>query len=211
MNLNDAKSVSVNRKRATRVGRGRGSGCGKTSGRGMNGASSRSGWGGHIMREGGQMPLARRLPKKGFNNANFRIRYEVVNVEKLAGAAGDGEVTPDTLKSAGIIKRSARWVKVLGKGDVEGALKVSAHHFSKGAREKIEKAGGAVTVLAGRHGRSAEPSTGERHAAVEAVRTVKVDAHRAAEAGKPKKKVEKKRIIKGGGKKQAGGKKGGKK
>jgi large subunit ribosomal protein L15 len=180
MNLNDAKSVSVNRKRSFRVGRGRGSGWGKTSRRGQKGASSRAGWGGGIMREGGQMSLVRRLPKKGFNNSIFRVRYEVVNLDRLSLAATGGEVTPDSLKEAGLIKRSARWVKVLGNGEVGAALHVSAHHFSKGAREKIEKAGGSVTVLAGRHGRAAEPSKGERHAALAAARTVKLVAARAA-------------------------------
>ena len=186
MNLNDVKSVSVNRKRSFRVGRGRGSGWGKTSRRGQKGASSRAGWGGGIMREGGQMSLVRRLPKKGFNNANFRIRYEVVNVETIAAAARGGAVTPDSLKAAGIIKRSARWVKVLGKGEITGAFAVSAHHFSKGAREKIEKAGGSVTVLAGRHGRTAATSKGERHAARSAARSAKILVERAAGAVKAK-------------------------
>ncbi len=180
MNLNDAKSVSVNRKRSFRVGRGRGSGWGKTSRRGQKGASSRAGWGGGIMREGGQMSLVRRLPKKGFNNSIFRVRYEVVNLDRLSLAAIGGAVTPDSLKEAGLIKRSARWVKVLGNGEAGAALNVSAHHFSRGAREKIEKAGGSVTVLAGRHGRAAEPSKGERHAALAAARTVKLVAARAA-------------------------------
>jgi large subunit ribosomal protein L15 len=166
MNLNDVKSVPVDRKRSFRVGRGRGSGWGKTSRRGQKGASSRSGWGGGIMREGGQMPLVRRLPKKGFGNSEFRIAYEVVNVERLAAVAVNGAVDPDVLKAAGLIKKSARWVKVLGDGEPGAALKVSAHHFSRGAREKIEKAGGAVTVLPGRHGKLAPASTGERHAAL---------------------------------------------
>jgi large subunit ribosomal protein L15 len=171
MNLNDAKSVPTPRKRSFRVGRGRGSGWGKTSRRGQKGASSRTGWGGGIMREGGQMPLARRIPKKGFNNYEFRVSYEVVNVDRLAGAAKDGAITPDILKDAHLIKRSARWIKVLGNGEPGAALKVSAHHFSRGAREKIEKAGGTVTVLPGRGGRVAPASPGERHAAAAADRT----------------------------------------
>ena len=92
MNLNDAKSVPVNRRRKSRVGRGRGSGWGKTSRRGQKGASSRTGWGGGLFREGGQMPLARRVPKKGFNNHNFRVNYEVVNVERLASVAKDAHI-----------------------------------------------------------------------------------------------------------------------
>lgn len=171
MNLNDAKSVPFPRKRSFRVGRGRGSGWGKTSRRGQKGASSRTGWGGGIMREGGQMPLARRIPKKGFNNVQFRVNYEVVNVDRLAGAARDGAVTPESLKDVHLIKRSARWIKVLGNGEPGAALKVSAHHFSRGAREKIEKAGGSVVVLPGRGGRVAPQSGGERHAANSAIRT----------------------------------------
>jgi large subunit ribosomal protein L15 len=164
MNLNDAKSVPIGRKRSFRVGRGRGSGWGKTSRRGQKGASSRSGWGGGIMREGGQMPIVRRLPKKGFGNSAFRVEYEVVNVERLASVAVAGAVGPDALKAAGLVKKSARWVKVLGNGDPGAALAVSAHHFSRGAREKIEKAGGSVTILPGRHGKPAPASRGERHA-----------------------------------------------
>jgi len=164
MNLNDAKSVPVPRKRAFRVGRGRGSGWGKTSRRGQKGASSRAGWGGGIMREGGQMSLVRRVPKKGFGNSAFRVNYEVVNVERLVEVAVNGEVTPDILKAAGLVKKSARWVKILGDGDLAVAVKVTAHHFSKGAREKIEKAGGTTTVLPGRHGIAAPASGGERHA-----------------------------------------------
>jgi large subunit ribosomal protein L15 len=166
MNLNDVKSVPVDRKRSFRVGRGRGSGWGKTSRRGHKGAASRTGWGGGIMREGGQMPLVRRVPKKGFGNSEFRIAYEVVNVDRLAPIAVKGAVDPDVLKAAGLIKKSARWVKILGDGDPGVALQVSAHHFSRGAREKIEKAGGAVTVLPGRHGKLAPASRGERHAAL---------------------------------------------
>ena len=168
MNLNDAQSVPFPRKRSFRVGRGRG-----------------SGWGGGIMREGGQMPLVRRVPKKGFGNSAFRIAYEVVNVERLKDIAVSGAVTPEILKEAGLIKKSARWVKVLGDGDAGAALKVSAHHFSKGAREKIEKAGGTALVLPGRHGKAAPASTGERHAFVAAARIAEA-AKRAAMA--PKKK-----------------------
>ena len=160
MNLLHVKSVPGDRKRSFRVGRGRGSGWGKTSRRGQKGASSRSGWGGGLMREGGQMSLARRLPKKGFNNKIFRVSYEVVNVERLGRAATAGVVTPDTLKEAGIIKKSARWVKVLGDGEVGGPLQVSAHHFSRGARLKIEAAGGTATVLRGAHGKLAPVSPG---------------------------------------------------
>ncbi len=148
MNLGDVKSVPVGRRKTARVGRGRGSGWGKTSRRGQKGASSRAGWGGGIMREGGQMPLVRRLPKKGFNNVRFHIEYEVVNVERLA-ALGAAEITPDVLKGAGLLKKSARWLKILGKGEIPAAVGVAAHRFSRGARQKIEAAGGTVRLLPG--------------------------------------------------------------
>ena len=186
MNLTEVKSVPVDRKRRSRVGRGRGSGWGKTSRRGQKGAHSRTGWGGGIMREGGQMAIARRLPKKGFNNSGFRVNYEVVNVERLGDAAPGGEVTPDSLKAAGIIKKSARWVKVLGDGAVPGALRVAAHHFSRGARTKIEAAGGTVTVLPGRHGKQAPASPGERHAAVAAMLAAKPKPARKEPLPEPK-------------------------
>ena len=186
MNLNDAKSVPVPRKRSFRVGRGRGSGWGKTSRRGQKGASSRAGWGGGIMREGGQMSLARRVPKKGFGNSEFRVSYEVVNVARLAGVAVNGEVTPDILKAAGLVKKSARYVKILGDGEVAAAVKVVAHHFSQGAREKIEKAGGSVTVLPGRHGKPAPASGGERHALASVKHLANLAKAAKASAGKKK-------------------------
>ena len=121
-----------------------------------------------------------------YNTPNSRTVSVVVTEHTSAGAARGGAVTPDSLKAAGIIKRSARWVKVLGKGEITGAFAVSAHHFSKGAREKIEKAGGSVTVLAGRHGRTAATSKGERHAARSAARSAKILVERAAGAVKAK-------------------------
>jgi hypothetical protein len=132
------------------------------------------------------MPLARRVPKKGFGNSAFRVAYEVVNVDRLASVAVDGAVTPEVLKEAGLIKRSARWIKVLGDGEPGAALRVSAHHFSRGAREKIEKAGGTATVLPGRHGKAAAPSRGERHADRAAARAAA--AAKAAKAPKAAKK-----------------------
>ena len=217
MNLNDAKSVPVSRRRKSRVGRGRGSGWGKTSRRGQKGASSRTGWGGGLFREGGQMPLARRVPKKGFNNYEFRVNYEVVNVERLSSVAKDGVVTPEILKEVGLVKKSARWVKVLGDGEPGGALKVSAHHFSRGAREKIEKAGGAVTVLPGRHGKLAPASGGERHAALSAIRTAELEkaaparkaAHDAAKAAAAEKAAAPKAAKKEKAPREPGAPKGG--
>src|SRR5262249_9461184 len=127
-----------------RVGRGMGSGMGKTSTRGHKGQRSRSG--SRMMRgfEGGQMPLHRRMPKRGFTNI-FRQEYSIVNLESLA-AIGESEITPDVLRKAGVIK-TERPVKVLGDGELSSALTVHAHKFSKSAQEKITKAGGKVEVL----------------------------------------------------------------
>jgi large subunit ribosomal protein L15 len=140
-NLHAPRKASGNRKR---VGRGMGSGMGKTSTRGHKGQGSRSG--SRLMRgfEGGQMPLHRRLPKRGFVNI-FRTEYEVVNLEKLAGL-DDSEITPEVLRKAGMISSKNSLVKVLGQGELKKALTVHAHRFSKSAQEKIEKAGGKVVV-----------------------------------------------------------------
>ena len=141
-NLHAPRKASENRKR---VGRGMGSGMGKTSTRGHKGQGSRSG--SRLMRgfEGGQMPLHRRLPKRGFVNI-FRTEYEVVNLEKLA-SIGDSEITPEVLRKAGVVSSKKSLVKVLGQGELSKALTVHAHKFSKSAQEKIEKAGGKVTVV----------------------------------------------------------------
>ena len=122
-----------------------GSGMGKTSTRGHKGQGSRSG--SSLMRgfEGGQMPLHRRLPKRGFTNI-FKKDYEVVNLERLAGL-GETEITPEFLRKAGVVSSKNSLVKVLGGGELSTALTVHAHKFSKSAQEKIEKAGGKVQVL----------------------------------------------------------------
>jgi large subunit ribosomal protein L15 len=141
-NLRAPKKANSNKKR---VGRGMGSGMGKTSTRGHKGQGSRSG--SSLMRgfEGGQMPLHRRLPKRGFTNI-FKIEYEVVNLERLANLS-ESEITPEVLRKAGVINGRNALVKVLGQGELSKALTISAHKFSKSAQEKIEKAGGKVTVL----------------------------------------------------------------
>jgi len=141
-NLHAPRKASENRKR---VGRGMGSGMGKTSTRGHKGQGSRSG--SRLMRgfEGGQMPLHRRLPKRGFVNI-FRTEYEVVNLEKLA-SLNESEVTPEVLRKAGMVSSKNSLVKVLGQGELSKALTVHAHKFSKSAQEKIEKAGGKVQTL----------------------------------------------------------------
>ena len=143
-NLRAPRKASENKKR---VGRGMGSGMGKTSTRGHKGQRSRSG--SRMMRgfEGGQMPLHRRLPKRGFTNI-FKTEYEVVNLERL-GSLGESEITPEVLRRAGVVRSKNTLVKVLGQGELSSAISVHAHKFSKSAREKIEKAGGKVEVVSG--------------------------------------------------------------
>ncbi len=131
------------KKTSKRVGRGPGSGRGKTAGRGHKGQKARSGGQTKPWFEGGQMPLQRRLPKRGFH-AYRRTEYQVVNVKELDRVAGD-EANPDTMRAAGLIRSKRKPVKVLGEGEMKRAMKVSAHAFSKSAREKIEAAGGAVS------------------------------------------------------------------
>ena len=145
MNLSTLRAPRKANEKRKRVGRGMGSGMGKTSTRGHKGQLSRSG--SRSMRgfEGGQMPLHRRLPKRGFVNI-FRTEYEVVNLEKLA-TLGDTEITPEVLRKAGMVSSKKSLVKVLGQGELSAAITVHAHKFSKTAQEKIEKAGGKVQVL----------------------------------------------------------------
>ena len=128
-----------------RIGRGPGSGRGKTSGRGHKGHKSRSGGSTKPWFEGGQMPLQRRLPKRGFRPFR-RVEYQVVNVGDLDRIEGDA-ANPETLKAAGLIRSPSRPIKVLGKGDIGRAMKVVAHAFSRSAREKIEKAGGEASEV----------------------------------------------------------------
>ena len=140
-NLRAPKKANSNKKR---VGRGMGSGMGKTSTRGHKGQRSRSG--SRMMRgfEGGQMPLHRRLPKRGFTNI-FRTEYTILNIDRLAGL-GESDVTFDTLVKAGLAK-DGDLVKVLGDGELKKKINVQAHKFSKSAQEKITKAGGKAEVI----------------------------------------------------------------
>lgn len=135
-------------KRRRRLGRGPGSGRGKTCGRGHKGAGSRSGSGGSVRasREGGQMPLFRRLPKRGFSNALFKKSYAIINVQALEEQFKSGaKVDPKTLAEAGLIHRSLP-VKILGQGQIKKKLDVTAAAFSASAIKKIEEAGGSATV-----------------------------------------------------------------
>jgi len=134
------------RKKPKRVGRGKGSGHGKTACRGHKGQKSRSGHSIRIGFEGGQMPLHRRVPKRGFTNP-FRKEYAIVNLQQLSVFPEGSEVTPGLLKSKGMIKDIKSGLKVLGKGEIDRPLTVLAHKFSQSARQKIEKAGGKVEVI----------------------------------------------------------------
>jgi large subunit ribosomal protein L15 len=144
MNLSNIRAPKKANENKKRVGRGMGSGMGKTSTRGHKGQRSRSG--SRMMRgfEGGQMPLHRRVPKRGFTNI-FREEFNIVNLEKLADL-GESTINPDVLRKAGVIS-SKRRVKILGDGELKSAVTVQAHKFSKSAQEKITKAGGKFEVL----------------------------------------------------------------
>jgi len=144
MNLSNIRAPRKASENKKRVGRGMGSGMGKTSTRGHKGQRSRSG--SRMMRgfEGGQMPLHRRLPKRGFTNI-FRQEYNIVNLEKLA-ALGESTINPEVLRKTGVIS-TKRPVKILGDGELKSAITVQAHKFSKSAQEKITKAGGKFEVL----------------------------------------------------------------
>jgi large subunit ribosomal protein L15 len=148
MNLTDLNKTAGRHRKRRRVGRGRASGCGKTCGTGHNGQNSRSGSGAGPLYEGGQMPLFRRLPRRGFNNANFATRYTVVNVAALDAFEDGQEVTPESLVEAGIVHRIEGGLKILGNGALTKRLTVKAHKFSKSASEKIAQAGGSAVVLA---------------------------------------------------------------
>ncbi|HEY3242635.1 MAG TPA: 50S ribosomal protein L15 [Phycisphaerae bacterium] len=147
MNLSDITKLSGAHKRRKRLGRGRSSGHGKTSGRGQKGAGSRSGWKSRGLAEGGAMPFFRRVPKRGFSNAKFSVRYETVNVGELEGIFAAGtHVTALELQEAGLIRDAHAPVKVLGDGNLSKKLLVEAAAFSKPAAEKIIAAGGQAKV-----------------------------------------------------------------
>ena len=130
-----------------RVGRGMGSGLGKTSGRGEKGQKARSGVSIPATFEGGQLPLYRRLPKRGFSNSDFKIRYATINVSDLNKFEDGTVVTPELLKETGILKNQLDGVKVLGDGELEKKLTIKAHKFSRTAVEKIEKSGSKIEVI----------------------------------------------------------------
>ncbi len=147
MKLHELKYNEGSKKDVKRVGRGSSSGTGKTSGRGQKGQNSRSGGGVRVGFEGGQLPLYRRLPKRGFSNAMFKKTYAVINVSDLNVFKDGSEVTPELLKEMGIIKKQLSGVKVLGNGKLEKKLTVKADLFSESAKEKIETVGGKAEVI----------------------------------------------------------------
>ena len=150
MNLNDVNRGINKHKKRRRIGRGTGSGFGKTAGRGHKGQGSRAGFSMHPTFEGGQMPLVRRIPKRGFNN-KWALKVAIVNIGDLNEVFVDGdEITPALLKEKNIAKHDYDVLKVLGDGELTKKLKVHAHRFSKTATEKITAAGGEVVILPGK-------------------------------------------------------------
>ncbi|MEW6622261.1 MAG: 50S ribosomal protein L15 [Bacillota bacterium] len=146
MRIHDLKPAEGSRKERTRRGRGIGSGLGKTSGRGHGGQKSRSGGGVRPGFEGGQMPLIRRVPKRGFTNI-FKKEIAVVNLDVLNTFEEGTVVTPELLRETGVVKKGKDGIKVLGNGEIEKALTVKANAFSRSAQEKITAAGGTVEVV----------------------------------------------------------------
>ncbi|MBR2588021.1 MAG: 50S ribosomal protein L15 [Bacilli bacterium] len=147
MKLNSVKPNPGAIKAKKRVGRGPGSGTGKTAGRGENGQNSRSGGGVRIGFEGGQTPLFRRLPKRGFTNARFKKVYAVINLDDLNRFEDGADVSPEILKDMGLIKNMQDGLKVLGNGKLEKKLNIKANKFSKTAIKEIEKLGGKAEVI----------------------------------------------------------------
>jgi len=146
--LNKLYPKHGSKKDGRRLGLGHGSGTGLSSTKGMKGQTSRSGNNRKESKEGGQMPLYRRVPKSGFSNVEFANKYACVNIGSLEKVFGAGaEVTPESMKKEGLVKGALR-VKILGNGELKKGLKVSAHAFSASAKEAIEKSGGAATIIA---------------------------------------------------------------
>lgn len=147
MKLNSVYPSEGATKTRKRVGRGVGSGLGKTSGRGQKGQKARAGYSRKAGFEGGQLPLYRRIPKRGFSNALFKKEYAVINLSDLNKFDNGATVTPEILKEMGILKNQLAGVKVLGNGTLEKKLVVKAHKFSNVAKEQIEKLGGKAEVI----------------------------------------------------------------
>jgi large subunit ribosomal protein L15 len=160
MQLHQLYPFAEERKTRKRVGRGSGSGLGKTAGKGHKGQNARAGGGVSAGFEGGQMPLQRRLPKRGFKNHPFRVRYEAINLGALVAAfEGRAAISLDDIYERGLAKAGCP-VKILGDGELASAITVEAHKFSASAMEKIRKAGGTAAVLGGENGGDAENAEG---------------------------------------------------
>jgi large subunit ribosomal protein L15 len=147
MQIHDVTARGNGHDKRKRVGRGVGSGKGKTAGKGHNGQRSRSGDLPRIGFEGGQMPLFRRMPKRGFTNARFKKHYTLVNIESLEAFDAGEVVDIEAILAKGLARKTGDMLKVLGQGDVSKELTIKAHKFSKSAREKIEAAGGTAELL----------------------------------------------------------------
>lgn len=147
MKLHELQPAEGSKFSRKRVGRGTGSGLGKTSGRGHKGQNARSGGGVRLGFEGGQNPLYRRLPKRGFNNARFATEYAIVNLDQLNRFADGTEVTPELLLAEGVLRNPKDGIKILGNGDLTVKLTVKAHKFSQSAADKIQAAGGKTEVI----------------------------------------------------------------
>ncbi|HEX8708317.1 MAG TPA: 50S ribosomal protein L15 [Pyrinomonadaceae bacterium] len=160
--LNNLRAPEGSTHKKKRIGRGPGSGLGKTAGKGNKGQKSRSGYSQKIGFEGGQMPLHRRLPKRGFTNI-FKKEWIEISLSSLEQHfEANDEVTPELLHERGLIKKARRDVVVLGTGELSKALRISAHRVTKNAREKIERAGGAVTLITRQPPSEPEASTPEQ-------------------------------------------------
>ena len=150
MKLNDLKPNPGSKKNRKRVGRGISAGQGKTCGRGTKGEGARSGQGGHLYRQGGNLPFYRRLPfvrGQGFTPP-YQVEYNEVNLDQLADFKADTEITPETLTEASLLREPENPVAILGRGEVKNPLKVRVHRVTKSARAKIEQAGGSVELIA---------------------------------------------------------------
>ncbi len=146
MKLHDLTPFPGAKKKKKRLGRGHGSGLGKTSGKGHKGLLARSGRANQVGFEGGQMPLARRLPKRGFTNT-FRVEYSVINIQVLAAHENTTDFSPAVFQELGLVKGRNSRIKILGEGEVSRPLVVEAHKFSESAKQKIEDAGGQAKVI----------------------------------------------------------------
>jgi large subunit ribosomal protein L15 len=158
MNLHTLKPRPGSKHRVKRLGCGESSGHGKTSGKGHKGQKARSGGSIRLGFEGGQMPLLRRMPKRGFNNANFKTRYAIVNLDTLNAFDNGTTVNEESLLKAGVIRRPYDKVKILGSGELKKKLSITADHASESAKAAIEKAGGSLTIKAPTQAEASETS-----------------------------------------------------